>query len=142
MSNINKVNINKVKNGISYEQNGWLYVSIKGSPRERGYAYGKLIHKEMKKVKETLDFIIYNDYGVKWEFFIGASNKYYKQKIIDGFPEFYEEMVGFAEGCSAGGTKMSVDEVVAWNNYFKHCFNIRFWVGIYCFEAFCKGFYF
>ena len=111
-------NINKVKNGVSYEQNGWLYVSIKGNPKERGYAYGKLIHKEMKKVKDTLDFIIYNDYGVKWEFFIEASNKYYKQKIMDLFPEFYEEMVGFAEGCSAGGTKMSVDEVVAWNNYF------------------------
>jgi hypothetical protein len=110
--------INKVKNGISYEQNGWLYVSIKGNPKERGYAYGKLIYKEMKKVKDTLDFIIYNDYGVKWEFFIEASNKYYKQKIMDNFPEFYEEMAGFAEGCSAGGTKMSVDEVVAWNNYF------------------------
>jgi hypothetical protein len=110
--------INKVKNGISYEQNGWLYVSIKGGPKERGYAYGKLIHKEMKKVKETLDFIIYNDYGVKWEFFIEASNKYYKQKIMDQFPEFYQEMEGFAEGCTAGGVKMSVDEVVAWNNHF------------------------
>ena len=112
------LNINKVKNGISYDQNGWLYVSIKGDPKERGYAYGKLIYKEMKKVRETLDFIIYNDYGVKWDFFIEASNTYYKQKIIDMFPEFYEEMEGFAEGCSAGGFKMTVDEVVAWNNYF------------------------
>ena len=110
--------INKVKNGISYEQNGWLYVSIKGNPKERGYAYGKLIYKEMKKVKDTLDFIVYNDFGVKWEFFIEASNKYYKQKIIDLYPEFYEEMLGFAEGCSAGGFKMTVDDVVAWNNYF------------------------
>jgi hypothetical protein len=110
--------INKVKNGISYEQNGWLYVSIKGNPKERGYAYGKLIYKEMKKVRDTLDFIIYNDYGVKWEFFIEASNKYYKQKIMDLYPEFYEEMDGFAEGCTAGGFKMTVDEVVAWNNYF------------------------
>ena len=113
-----KTHITKVKNGISYEQNGWLYVSIKGEPRDRGYAYGKLIHKEMKKVKETLDFIVYNDFGVKWDFFVEACNKYYKQKIIDGFPEFYEEMVGFAEGCTAGGFKMTVDEVVAWNNYF------------------------
>jgi hypothetical protein len=108
----------KVKNGISYEKNGWLYVSIKGNPLERGYAYGKLIYKEMKKVRETLDFIIYNDYGVKWDFFVEASNKYYKQKIMDMFPEFYEEMEGFAKGCSDGGFKMTVDEVVAWNNYF------------------------
>jgi len=121
MANANtntKIHINKVKNGISYEQNGWLYVSIKGGAKDRGYAYGKLIHKEMKKVKETLDFIIYNDYGVKWEVFIEASNKHYKQKIMDQFPEFYEEMAGFAEGCTAGGTKMDVGEVVAWNNYF------------------------
>ena len=40
-----KTHINKVKNGISYEQNGWLYVSIKGRAKERGSAYGKLIHK-------------------------------------------------------------------------------------------------
>jgi|688.fasta_scaffold202496_2 hypothetical protein len=113
-----KSQTNKVKNGISYEQNGWLYVSIKGNPKERGYAYGKLIYKEMKKVRETLDFIIYNDYGVKWDFFIEASNKYYKKKIMDMFPEFYEEMEGFAEGCTDGGFKMNVDDVVAWNNYF------------------------
>ena len=46
--------INKVKNGISYEMNGWLYVSIKGDAKERGYAYGKLIYKEMKKVQEII----------------------------------------------------------------------------------------
>jgi hypothetical protein len=119
MANIDqKTQINRVKNGISYEMNGWLYVSIKGEPKERGYAYGKLIYKEMKKVKEILNFVIYNDYGVKWDFFIQAAAKYYKPKIQEQFPEFYEEMLGFSEGCSAAGTKMSVDEVVAWNNYF------------------------
>lgn len=114
----NKMNINTVKNGVSYEMNGWLYVSIKGNPRERGYAYGKLIHKEMKKVQDILNFIIYNDYGVKWDFFITAATKYYKQKIQDMFPEFYEEMVGFSKGCTDAGTNMSIDEVIAWNNYF------------------------
>jgi hypothetical protein len=103
----------KVKNGIRYDMNGWTYISIKGNPKERGYAYGKLIKKDMIEVKRILNFIVYNDYGVKWEFFIDASKKYFKQKIKDNFPEFYEEMVGFAEG-----SNMSVDEVIAWNNYF------------------------
>ena len=102
--------MNKVKNGISYEMNGWLYVSIKGDARERGYAYGKLIYKEMKKVQEIVNFIVYNDYGVKWDFFVTAGAKYYKPKIQELFPEFYEEMVGFSEGCSDAGTKMSIDE--------------------------------
>ena len=35
-----------VKNGISYELNGWKYISIKGTPRERGYAHGYLAAKK------------------------------------------------------------------------------------------------
>jgi hypothetical protein len=115
---MSKSSINKVQNGISYELNGWLYVSIKGDAEERGYAYGKLIFKEMKKVQDVLNFIIYNDFGVKWSYFIDISNKYYKQKIQEKYPEFYKEMLGFSKGCSEAGTIMSVDEVVAWNNYF------------------------
>ena len=108
----------KIKNGISYEMNGWLYVSVHGDPRERGYAYGYLIAHEIKKVQEMLEYIIYQDYGQTWEFFIKAGEKLLKQKIIDQFPEFYEEMEGIAEGCCANGTKTTIDEILAWNNYF------------------------
>jgi hypothetical protein len=117
-TNTNKRNMKKVKNGISYEMNGWIYVSIKGKPKERGYAYGQLVADEMKRVKKIQEFIIFNDYGIKWQFFIEAAAKYFKPKIMEHFSEFYEEMVGFSEGCSAAGTKMSVDEVIAWNNSF------------------------
>ena len=105
--------IKKIKNGIRYDLNGWIYVSIKGAPRERGYAYGKLIANDMKEVRRILDFTIYTDFGVKWDFFIKAAGKYFTPKIKEKFPEFYEEMVGFAEGAN-----MSINEVVAWNNYF------------------------
>jgi len=110
-------NVKKVKNGIAYEMNGWIYVSVRGGAKERGYAYGKLVAYEMKDVKKMLDFTTYFDLGVKWDFFITACTKYFKPKIMEKFPEFYEEMVGFSEGCTAGGTPMSVDEVVAWNNW-------------------------
>jgi hypothetical protein len=103
----------RVKNGIRYDLNGWTYISIKGLPKERGIAYGKLMVKDMKEVKRILDFIIYTDFGVKWDFFINAAKKYFTPKIELHFPEFYEEMLGFAEGAN-----MSIDEVVAWNNYF------------------------
>jgi hypothetical protein len=105
--------IKKVKNGIRYDLNGWTYISINGLPKERGTAYGKLMIKDMKEVRRILDFIIYTDFGVKWDFFIQAAQKYFTPKIEQYFPEFYEEMVGFAEGAN-----MSIDEVVAWNNYF------------------------
>ncbi len=105
--------IQKVKNGIKYKKNGWTYISIKGNPFERGYAYGQLIAKDMKTVLDTIDFITYNDYGVHWSFFVDACKKYYCDKMKDAFPEFYEEMEGFAKGA-----KLDVHTVVAWNNYF------------------------
>ena len=28
----------KIKNGLVYEKDGWKYISVKGEPKERGYA--------------------------------------------------------------------------------------------------------
>jgi hypothetical protein len=111
--NVESKKMERVKNGIRYDMNGWTYISIKGSPKDRGYAYGKLVIEDMKEVRRILDFIIYTDYGVKWDFFVDAAKKYFSPKIEEHFPEFYEEMVGFSEGAN-----MTIDEVVAWNNYF------------------------
>jgi len=108
----------KIKNGLRYDLNGWIYISVYGEPKERGYAYGYLIADEMKKVVEMLEFIIEFDYGRKWDYFIDASRKLYNDKIKQVYPEFYLEMEGVAEGLTAGGTKMTIDGIIAWNNYF------------------------
>ena len=47
----------KIKNGFSYEKNGWKYISIYGNPRERGYAYGFFSSEDFKKVQEMLIFM-------------------------------------------------------------------------------------
>ena len=40
--------VKKIKNGMSYETNGWKYISIYGKPKERGYAYGYLCAEDFK----------------------------------------------------------------------------------------------
>jgi len=110
--------VKKIKNGICYDINGWKYMSISGSPRERGYAHGFFIAKEFKEIQNMLNFVIYEDYGEKWEFFIEAGKTLYKDKLKKEFNEFYQEMEGIAEGINAGGTKTDIDEIIAWNNYF------------------------
>ena len=40
----------KVKNVIRYEKNGWIYLSLKGSPSALGYAHGFLVAKELKEI--------------------------------------------------------------------------------------------
>ena len=106
-----------LKNGIFYEMNGWKYISVKGSPRERGYTYGYFCAKEFKEVQKVLNYIVFEDTGQKWDFFIEAGAKYLKPTIKEHFPEFYEEMEGITEGCNAGGTTTTLDEIIAWNNY-------------------------
>jgi len=110
--------VKKIKNGFMQHNNGWIYLAIKGSAKERGYAHGYLIADQFKKIQKMLSFVAYNDYGQTWEFFVESGATYLKDTIIKHFGELYEEMEGIAEGCCAAGTKTTVDEIIAWNNYF------------------------
>ena len=118
-----KIRNTKQKNGTMYEQNGWKYISIKGSPRERGYAYGYYSAPDFKQIQIMLKFFMMESYGQTWEYFIKEINNDIKQKSKDDFREYYEEMEGIAEGCTAAGTKTDVDEIIAWNFYL----SISYW---------------
>jgi hypothetical protein len=109
-------NIKHVKNGFSQEMNGWLYVSIKGTPTERGYAYGQLVADEMKNIFKMVKYTTYEDTGKPWDFFVDLSTKMLKPTIQEHFLEYYQEMEGFAKGCTDAGTETSIDEIIAWNN--------------------------
>ena len=107
----------KIKNGLSYEENGWKYISIKGKPKERGYAYGYLCAKEFKEIQNTLAFLMMESYGKTWDFFIEEVSNGFKKMTQDDFPEFYEEMEGITDGCNANGCKTTIDEIITWNFY-------------------------
>jgi hypothetical protein len=106
-----------VKNGTSYEKNGWKYVSVSGNPKERGYAYGYICANDFKEIQKTLHFLMIEAYGLEWEYFIENINKDFKELTKRDFKEFYEEMEGIAEGCNANGCKTTVNEILAWNFY-------------------------
>jgi hypothetical protein len=108
---------NKIKNGMSYEKNGWKYISIKGKPKERGYAYGYLCAKDFKEIQKTLKFLMMEAYGYEWDFFIKEVSNDFKEMTKKDFNELYEEMEGIVEGCNANGTKTNIDEMLAWNFY-------------------------
>jgi hypothetical protein len=113
----------KIKNGLMYEKDGWKYISVKGEPKERGYAYGYLCANDFKEIQKMLKFFMYESFGKKWEYFIEEINIDFKEMTKTEFPEFYEEMEGIAEGCTANGTKTTIDEIIAWNFYM----SISYW---------------
>jgi len=106
-----------VKNGISYEKNGWKYISIRGNPKDRGYAYGYLCANEFKEIQKTLHFLMVEAYGLDWNYFIEKVNEDFKEMTKQDFKEFYEEMEGITEGCNANGCKTTLNEIIAWNFY-------------------------
>ena len=114
----------KLKNGTKYEKNGWVYIDIHGSPKDRGFAYGYLCADEFKKIQKMLNYVIFESYGVKWDFIVDEINKSISNKIKSKYSEFYEEMKGICDGCISGGTKTTVDEIIAWNFYM----SIPYWV--------------
>jgi hypothetical protein len=107
----------KPKNGNSYKKNGWQYISVKGSPKERGYAYGYFCADEFKEIQNLLKYFMLESYGMEWDYFIKEINDDFKEMTQKEFPEFYEEMEGIAEGCNANKCKTDVDEIIAWNFY-------------------------
>jgi hypothetical protein len=113
----------KIKNGFSYEKNEWTYICVKGKPKERGYAYGYLCAKQFSEIQRMLNFFILESYGQTWEYMIKLINEDFKEMTKHEFNEFYEEMEGIADGCSAAGTKTTIDEIIAWNFYM----SISYW---------------
>jgi hypothetical protein len=113
----------KIKNGFSYEKNEWTFISVKGEPKERGYAYGYLCAKPFAEIQKMLDFFILESYGQTWEYMIKLINDDFKEMTKNDFNEFYEEMEGIADGCTAAGTKTTIDEIIAWNFYM----SISYW---------------
>jgi len=111
------MNKSKNINGSSYLKNGWTYISVWGSPYDRGYAYGYYSAPDFKKIQEMLNYYIYESSGRPWTFYIEAARDHFKNKIKSHFPEFYEEMEGITNGCIANGVDTNIDEIIAWNNY-------------------------
>ena len=108
----------KIKNGMSYEQNGWKYVSIKGNAKERGFAHGFLCANNFKEIQKMLQFFMLESYGENWDYFIKQISDDFKEMTERDFKELYDEMEGIAEGCNANGCKTTVDEIIAWNFYY------------------------
>jgi len=113
----------KIKNGLSYDKNGWKYISIKGEPKERGYAYGYLCANNFKEIQKMLKFFMMESFGMEWEYFITEISNDFKEMTEKEFKELYDEMEGIAEGCVANGCETTVDEIIAWNFYM----SISYW---------------
>jgi len=99
-------------------KDGWISISVSGNPHDRGFEYGFHCAEEFIKIKRMLDYNVYEDTGNPWQYYVDVAHNDFEPKIMEQFPEFYEEMQGVAEGCVANGCPTTTTEILAWNIYF------------------------
>ena len=105
---------------------GWRYISVAGSPKERGQSYGRACAEDFKEIQKMLNFLIMETYGKSWKQFIEEINNDFKEMTQTDWNEFYQEMEGIAEGCTSAGTITTIDEILAWNFYM----SLPYWYSI------------
>lgn len=106
--------LTKYDKGWRFDKNGWVYIHIEGKPYDRGFQHGYLAAPEIGKALRSLEYLTYQQTGKKWEFFVGAAAKLWANRIGK---EYLEEIKGIADGATKAGTKVTWQEILAWNGH-------------------------
>jgi hypothetical protein len=90
----------KVSNGWKIENEGFIYVSVKGNAKERGQAHGELLADRIIKFIRTYAYYVYDHTGYTIHFFIEMmADLFMSQSSLDPkYQEFVEEIEGIAAG--------------------------------------------
>ena len=95
---------------------GWIRVTIRGAPYERGVSHGKQLLAAdptiFTRMFSTYDFLFRQGYGRDIEFFYGLCDDFYKGIIKRRFPKIFREMEGIAAGAG-----IDVRQVILVNVY-------------------------
>jgi hypothetical protein len=98
------------------DNDGWIRVTIRGAPYERGVSHGKQIiaadPERFTRMFSVYDFIFRQSYGRDIDFFYGLCDDFYRGIIKRRFPKIYREMEGIAAGAG-----LDVRQVILINVY-------------------------
>lgn len=94
------------------DRSGWIELKLEGTPYEIGFQNGYHVAEELKDIYRVYTYMTLQTYGVEYDWFSAEAAKIHKDKIDE---EYLQEMQGIADGATAAGTTMSLDDVIGWN---------------------------
>jgi hypothetical protein len=101
-SNINKKDIKDRINIVKNNDDGWLRITIRGAPYERGVSHGKQVvaadPERFTHMFSVYNFLFKEGYGRDIDFFYGLCDDFYRPIIKKRFPKIFKEMEGIAAG--------------------------------------------
>jgi Phospholipase B len=105
---------NRLEKAYRFQQGGWTYVHLEGSPADIGYQHGYFLAPEIADAFEAIKLFDTHQSQHNWEFFRTVA----REKLwphIDG--EYQRELQGIADGVKAHGVDLDVWDIVALNAF-------------------------
>jgi hypothetical protein len=97
-----------------FQQGGWTYVHLEGSPSDVGYQHGYLLAPEIQDAFEAIKLFDTHQSLRDWEFFRTTARQMLWPHID---AEYQQELQGIADGVKAHGVDLDVWDIVALNAF-------------------------
>lgn len=94
------------------DNEGWIAVTLSGSPSEIGFNHGALLANEIDDTIKALKYEMRGSTGKSWDWFRTTAKKLYWDKIGS---DLQEEIVGIAAGVQSKGVKYDQWDILAEN---------------------------
>ena len=104
----------RLENAYRFQQGGWTYVHLEGSPSDIGYQHGYLLAPEIEDAFEAIRLFDTHQSQRDWEFFRATA----REKLwpnIDA--EYQQELEGIADGVKAHRGSLDLWDIVALNAF-------------------------
>jgi hypothetical protein len=102
----------RLEGAYKFNEGGWTYVHLAGSPEAIGFQHGYLLAKEIEDNVHVYEVTSPNVDKKPWSFFREAGKTVLWPKLD---PEYQAELKGIAEGLKAQGSRLDLWDVVALN---------------------------
>jgi hypothetical protein len=102
----------RLGNSYRFEQGGWIYVHLEGSPAQIGFQHGYLLSAEIADALNAYKLDSTHRTHRDWNFFRETSRKVLWPHIE---AEYREELQGITDGVRARGVQADLDDIVALN---------------------------
>lgn len=104
-------------NVVKQNENGWKIIHVYGSPFQRGFAHGYLLHRELSKLKRAFIHLFSDLYDPKdYPMFQTICRTQITPFFRTHYSEYYTELQGMVAGAKHAGVHLSLAFLLEWNS--------------------------
>lgn len=104
----------RLQKAYRFQEGGWTYVHLEGSPADIGFQHGYLLAPEIADAFAAIKLFDTHQTKRDWEFFRTTARQLLWPHID---PEYQQELQGIADGLKAHGVNLDVYDIVALNAF-------------------------